>query len=290
MKVLITGCNGQVGNCLVEQLNHRVDLLAVDRDMLDITDRAAVDRLVSEFLPDYIVNAAAHTSVDKAEQEVDLSFAINRDGPKYLAEAAENVGAVMLHISTDYVFDGKGSEPYNEYDLTDPQGIYGESKLAGELAVAEACEQHIILRTAWVFGEYGHNFVKIMLRLGSGHGTLNIVDDQFGGPTYAGDIAKALITIIEHIEAGKKTSWGCYHFSGMPYASWYQFACAIFDMAEKMTIFDQKPILMPISTSEYPTPAKRPANSRLNCKKIAQEFGIAPSDWQKALVNIQGYK
>lgn len=290
MKILITGCNGQVGHCLVKQLEGKAEVLAVDKEQLDITDQEAVFLVVSEFVPDYIINAAAHTAVDKAEEEVELSFAINRDGPMYLAEAAESCGAVMLHISTDYVFDGTGEAPYQEIDTVGPQGVYGESKLAGEQAVAKACAEHLILRTAWVFGEHGNNFVKTMLRLGQDRDALSIVGDQIGGPTYAGDIASALITMIDYIEKEGAPQWGVYHFSGMPYASWYEFAEQIFSAAKNKSVLAQTPNLSSIPTSAYPTPAKRPANSRLDCEKIHQQFGIKPSDWQASLDNIQAYK
>ncbi len=290
MKVMITGCNGQVGHCLTQRLKGKVDVLAVDYQQLDITDQQAVKAQVTEFKPDYIFNAAAHTAVDKAEEEVEASFAINRDGPRYLAEAAQLCGAVMLHISTDYVFDGQGDNAYKETDATGPQSVYGESKLAGEIAVAEACSKHFILRTAWVFGEHGNNFVKTMLRLVEGRDELSVVGDQVGGPTYVGDIADALIRMMEFVEAGHHVEWGVYHFSGMPYASWFDFATEIFAIAEQQEIISKQPKLVSIPTSAYPTPAKRPANSRVDCSKITKQFNIQPSDWQKALTNIQAYK
>ncbi|CAM3993844.1 MULTISPECIES: dTDP-4-dehydrorhamnose reductase [Shewanella] len=290
MKVLITGCNGQVGHCLTERLTKQAEVLALDYEGLDITDHDAVLNTVAEFQPNYIINAAAHTAVDRAEQEVELSYAINRDGPSYLAKAAKECGAVMLHISTDYVFDGMGDKPYQESDSTEPQGIYGQSKLAGEQAVAESCPEHLILRTAWVFGEHGNNFVKTMLRLAQCRDELSIVGDQFGGPTYAGDIADALITMVQHLEQGKQAKWGVYHFSGMPYASWFDFASAIFQVAERRELLTGQPKLSAIPTSAYPTPAKRPANSRLDCRRIENQFGIKPSDWNAALNNIHAYK
>ncbi len=290
MKVLITGCNGQVGHCLTERLKNKTEILALDYDGLDITDQQAVFDTVASFKPDYIINAAAHTAVDRAEEEVELSNAINRDGPKYLAEAAQQVNAVMLHISTDYVFDGEGEHPYVETDKTAPQGIYGRTKLEGEQAVAQSCEKHLILRTAWVFGEHGNNFVKTMLRLAQTRAELSIVGDQFGGPTYAGDIADALITMVEFIEQGNQPEWGVYHFTGMPYASWFDFAVTIFKVAENKAVLAQQPTISAIPTSAYPTPAKRPANSRLDCSKINSQFGIKPSDWNAALENIQAYK
>ena len=290
MKVLVTGSNGQVGYCLVQQLRQQnADFLALDRDQLDITQRQAVWQTVSDYRPDVIINAAAHTAVDKAESEAEQAFAINRDGAAYLAEAAQQIGAAMLHISTDYVFDGQASQPYTETDATAPQGVYGQSKLAGEQAVLAACSRSIILRTAWVFGEHGHNFVKTMLRLGRERDSLGIVSDQHGAPTYAGDIAAALLHIAHHITQGKPTEYGIYHFSGKPYVSWYQFAEAIFQQAQQQGILANTPQLLAIATPDYPTPAKRPANSCLQLDKIQQAFGISPSDWQQALTQLAPY-
>lgn len=290
MKVLVTGSNGQVGYCLVQQLRQQnADFLALDRDQLDITQRQAIWQMVSDYRPDVIINAAAYTAVDKAESEAEQAFAINRDGAAYLAEAAQQIGAAMLHISTDYVFDGQATQPYTETDATAPQGVYGQSKLAGEQAVLAACSRSIILRTAWVFGEHGHNFVKTMLRLGRERDSLGIVSDQHGAPTYAGDIAAALLHIAHHITQGKPTEYGIYHFSGKPYVSWYQFAEAIFQQAQQQGILANTPQLLAIATPDYPTPAKRPANSCLQLDKIQQVFGISPSDWQQALTQLAPY-
>lgn len=288
-KFLITGAKGQVGHCLTQQLTGKAEILAVDRDELDITDQSAVKKIVETFKPDVIINAAAHTAVDRAESEVELSEAINVKGPQYLAEAANEIGAVILHISTDYVFEGTGSGEYKEEDQTNPQGVYGRTKLEGEIAVQQANPRSIILRTAWVFGEHGHNFVKTMLRLAKDRDSLGIVGDQFGGPTYAGDIAKTLIEIANQILAGKENAFGVYHFTGKPYVSWYEFANAIFVEAESQKLLEKQPHLKTITTAEYPTPAKRPANSRLDLTKIKQVFNIEPSDWQKALKNIKAY-
>lgn len=291
MRVLLTGCNGQVGYCLAKLLSNRTDvtLLALDRNDLDITNPIAVKASIEEFQPNIVINAAAYTAVDKAEEEIDLVYAINCLGPKFLAEASKEVGAAILHISTDYVFEGDKNGEYLETDATNPQGIYGASKLAGEIAVAKACDKHIILRTAWVFGEHGSNFVKTMLRLGATRNELSIVGDQFGGPTYAGDIANTLIEIANKITGGKKVEYGIYHYSGLPHVSWYEFADAIFDSAITQSVLTKKPKLTCIATEQYPTPAKRPSNSRLNTKKISDAYSVAASNWKVALENIKPY-
>lgn len=288
-KFLITGANGQVGYCLTQQLSGKAEILAVDRDELDITNRDAVFNTIRTFRPDVVINAAAHTAVDKAETEIELSEAINVKGPQYLAEAANEICAVILHISTDYVFNGEGWHEYKESDETGPQGVYGKTKLAGEIAVQQANARSVILRTAWVFGEHGNNFVKTMIRLGKERESLGVVADQVGGPTYAGDIASALINIANQILQGKNDAFGVYHFTGKPYVSWHQFAEAIFAEADLQKIIEKRPLVNAISTSDYPTPAKRPANSRLDLTKIKQVFNIEPSDWQKALKNIKAY-
>ena len=227
--------------------------------------------------------------MDKAETEIELSEAINVYGPQYLAEASNKIGATILHISTDYVFNGEGVRAYKETDETDPQGIYGKTKLAGEITVRKTNPRSVILRTAWVFGEHGHNFVKTMLRLGKERDSLGIVGDQFGGPTYAGDIASVLIKIANEILKGRNDVFGIYHFTGQPYVSWFEFAEAIFTQAESKKLLEKRPHLNSIATTDYPTPAKRPANSRLDLSKIKQTFGIEPSNWQKALENIKAY-
>lgn len=291
MRVLITGSHGQVGYCLTQQLVklENSEVLALDKEHLDVTNQDAVNTIVKEFQPTIIINAAAHTAVDNAEEQVELSYAINCDGPKFLAQAAQAIGAAILHISTDYVFEGNKSGEYEETDKTNPQGVYGESKLAGEHAVVKACERHIILRTAWVFGENGNNFVKTMLRLGATRDVLSIVGDQFGGPTHAGDIAVILIQIAERISKGEAVEYGIYHYSGLPHVSWYEFAQFIFEKAVEFGIYTKKPRLMSITTEQYPTPAKRPSNSRLSINKINNAFSIKASDWKLALNNIKAY-
>jgi dTDP-4-dehydrorhamnose reductase len=289
MKILITGCNGQVGFLLKKMLTNKVDLLALTRQELDITNEELVNTTVSNFKPNIIINAAAYTAVDKAESEKKLAFAVNANGPKYLAKAAHNQNTPLIHISTDYVFDGNKLGLYCETDPVAPQGRYGESKLAGETAITKYCDKYIILRTAWVFGEHGNNFVKTMLNLAKNRDALSIVSDQFGGPTYAGDIAKAIIEIVNQITTGRDIKWGIYHYSGMPYVSWLEFAQNIFNKAKTHGIINNIPKLTSITSQEYPTPAKRPHNSKLNCEAIENQFAIKPSGWQAELDNIKNY-
>ena len=290
MRILVTGKNGQIGRCLVDQLSTMSDiiLLALDRDQLDITDSINVNKIVAEFIPSIIINAAAYTAVDKAEQERELAYAVNRDGPYNLAVAANNINAMIIHISTDYVFAGDSVAAYVETDDTEPQSEYGRSKLAGEQAVERACSRHIILRTGWAFAEQGHNFVNTMLRLTKTTDTLDVVADQFGSPTYVADIANAIMIITKQLADGNQ-AYGVYHYSGFPYVSWHAFAEKIFELALAQGVLKQSIQVNPVTTPDYPTPAKRPANSRLNCHKIKQEFGIVQSDWQAALVRIGQY-
>lgn len=284
-RILIAGAGGQVGRTLTAKLQAGpYNVLALDRAALDITDIDAVRAAVQAYQPDIIMNCAAYTAVDKAESEPEQAYAINRDGAANLAAAAHAADALFIHLSTDYVFDGKGDAPYGENDAAAPQSVYGASKLAGEQAVLAKQPKSIILRTAWIFGEHGANFVKTMLRLGRERDALSIVADQYGGPTYAGDIADAMIRIA----AASQQQYGIYHYSGQPYVSWYEFAQHIFAAAEVQQLLNP-PVLTAISTDGYPTPAKRPSNSRLNLAKIEQDYGIMPSNWQGALTDLFPY-
>ena len=285
MRILVTGCNGQVGyelQRLSEQSEH--DWLCLDRAGLDISDPVSVNKVVADFNPDVVINAAAYTAVDKAESEIDLAFAVNARGPEYLAIACLGIDAALIHISTDYVFPGDRAEPYVETDATGPAGIYGQSKLAGEQAVIEHCAKHIILRTAWVFGAHGNNFVKTMLRLGAERDELGIVADQFGAPTSARGIAETCLNIAEQLDGNPQ--WGIYHYSGAPYVSWFEFAQVIFEESLATERLVKAPRLNAITTEQFPTPAKRPANSRLNCEKIDMAFGIKPDKWRDRLRDI----
>ena len=289
-RILITGGSGQVGHCLKAQLEGYAELSVPDSAVLDISNRDSVWRAVEAFRPDYIINAAAYTAVDKAENDAERAFAVNRDGARHLAEAAEAAGAVMLHISTDYVFDGAGGAPYDEAAQTAPQNIYGASKLVGEQAVLAACRRAVVMRTSWVFGANGQNFVKTMLRLGRERDSLGIVADQYGAPTAAADIAAALITIVRrHTPEQLAERAGIYHYCGSPYASWFEFAETIFAEAAAQGVLAKIPAVKPIATADYPTPAKRPADSRLDCGKIRAVFGIGPCDWHSALSDLRPY-
>lgn len=279
MNILITGAGGQVGQELQKLLP---DAHALTHSQLDISNVLAVQNAVQTIQPQIIINAAAYTAVDRAEEESEKAHLINHIGAKNLAIAAQQQNAILLHISTDYVFDGNKTEPYSETDASNPQSVYGKSKLLGEQAVLQHCEKAMILRTAWVFGRYGKNFVKTMLQLGTTHNHLRIVADQFGSPTEAQDIANALICMA------KNPQFGIYHYSGMPYVSWFEFAQKIFQAAEKQSIL-HAPQLEAITSEEYPTAAKRPKNSRLNLDKITNTFGILPCDWQSHLNDLKKY-
>ena len=249
-RILITGGSGQVGHCLKAQLEGCAELSVPDSSALNIADRRSVRQAVETFRPDYIINAAAYTAVDKAENDAERAFAVNRDGAHHLAEAAEAAGAAMLHISTDYVFDGAGGAPYDEAAPTVPPNIYGASKLAGEQAVLAACRRVVVMRTSWVFGAHGQNFVKTMLRLGRERDSLGIVADQYGALTAAADIAAALITIVRrHTPEQLAERAGIYHYCGSPYASWFEFAETIFAEAAAQGVLAKIPAVKPIATA-----------------------------------------
>ncbi|MEA9393427.1 dTDP-4-dehydrorhamnose reductase [Acerihabitans sp. TG2] len=277
MKVLLTGANGQLGRCFQDRLPPDWQIMATDTASLDITDAHWVDQVVADFQPDLIVNAAAYTAVDKAESDAVRAALINAVGPENLARAAKQVHARFIHVSTDYVFDGTSSTPYVETDNTHPLGVYGATKLEGEIAVMEVYPQSIIIRTAWVFSEYGNNFVKTMLRLARERDTLSIVDDQRGSPTYAGDIAQAIIDIATVDDAR-----GIYHFCGDREVSWKVFTDEIISAAARLNLLKSLPVVTGISTDQYPTAARRPKHSTLSCAKIAR-YGIRPSNWVGAL-------
>lgn len=283
MLVLITGARGQVGYELLRLAPVGFGVIGLGSSELDIADNAAVSREIEHLQPQVIINAAAYTAVDKAEFEPERACAVNRDGPLSLGRAAERLGIPVLHISTDYVFAGDASEPYRESDPTGPTGVYGASKLAGEQALADACSRHLILRTSWVFGAHGNNFVKTMLRLGRERSELSVVADQQGCPTSAASIARALWALVEQYRREGKLHWGLYHYSGTPACSWHAFAVEIFRQAQQAGLLARQPVVHAIGTAQYPTPARRPAWSVLDCSRLRQVFGIEQADWHDEL-------
>jgi dTDP-4-dehydrorhamnose reductase len=283
-RILIFGERGQMATALARAYAARRDMVrCVGRAAADIADRAAVDVAVSAFSPELIVNAAAYTAVDKAEDEEREAFLVNRDGAAHIAEAAHKAGAPLVHISTDYVFDGTKATPYVETDAPNPVSAYGRSKLAGEVAVSAALPDHVILRTSWVCGPDGSNFVKTMLRLAGQRPEIGVVDDQWGSPTFAADLAQAIARIGEALlgTPDRAPLAGVYHASGTGETTWCRFARAIMAGAEKHGLPCCR--VKAITTAEYPTRARRPANSRLDCGELARVFGLHLPDWQASL-------
>jgi dTDP-4-dehydrorhamnose reductase len=278
--VLVAGAGGQVGRalCALDGVGG-IGIVGRTRAALDITDLGQVRAALAAGPFAAVINAAAYTAVDKAESDEAAAYAINRDGPRSLAIATAERNIPLLHISTDYVFDGTREAAYRESDPTGPTGIYGASKLAGEAAVRAAQPRHIILRTSWVYGPSTGNFVATMLRLAADRPALRVVGDQRGGPTPAAAIADALMSMVRQLGSGEP--WGTYHFSGAPAVSWHGFAEAI--IARAAPRLAQIPTVTAIGTADYPTPARRPANSVLDCSKIEAQFGIRQPDWQASL-------
>ncbi|MCA2814224.1 MAG: dTDP-4-dehydrorhamnose reductase [Microcystis sp. M090S1] len=279
-KVLLIGAKGQVGQELQVTLPFLGEVISIGREELDLTNSEKIGQLIREIHPDYLVNAAAYTAVDKAETEPELAYSINATAPKIMAESAEKIQAKFLHISTDYVFDGRKNTPYLETDLTNPLGVYGQSKLRGEEEIKTVNSQAIILRTAWVYGSYGKsNFVKTMLRLGKEREELKVVVDQVGSPTWAKDIATAITQLLINVD----NPAGIYNFTNSGVASWFDLTKAIFEEAKISGIPLKIQRVIPITTAEYPTPAVRPAYSVLSGQKISQQLGYIPPYWRDSL-------
>jgi len=298
-RILITGSTGQVGTALRQHSRAAgFTVLAPHRADLDLADPASIRAAFVRAAPDAVINAGAYTAVDRAESEPDLAHAVNAAAPALLAELCHTAGIPLLHVSTDYVFDGTNTRPWLEEDATGPLGVYGASKLAGEAAIRAACSRHLILRTAWVFSAAGQNFVKTMLRLGQERDRLGIVSDQTGCPTAASDIAGTLWHLTERLLAipaptptpavsaavPETAPWGTFHYGGAPAVSWLAFAEAIFTLARQHGLKTPQPEGIP--TSAYPTPARRPAWSVLDCAKIQAAFGIPQPDWHTALASV----
>ncbi|WP_439526791.1 dTDP-4-dehydrorhamnose reductase [Roseovarius mucosus] len=274
MRILVFGRTGQVAT----EIQRQAEVTALGRELADLSDPMACAEAIRDHAPDLVINAAAYTAVDRAESEEDLATVINGVAPGAMARACANLGIPFCHVSTDYVFDGSGAAPRAPSDPVAPCNAYGRSKLAGEEAVRAAGGQAAILRTSWVFSAHGGNFVKTMLRLSETRDALSVVDDQIGGPTPAADIAAALLSMGRAMVAGH--AGGLYHFSGAPDASWADFAREIFAQAGRATV------VAGIATRDYPTPAARPQNSRLDCGSLAAEFGIGRPDWRAGLARV----
>lgn len=283
MKVLVFGSNGQLGFELMKKLEAK-DMVPVGFDLpvLDITDNESVLSVITLHKPDCVVNASAYTLVDKAETEREVAFKVNRDGPCFIAKACAEARIPLIHVSTDYVFDGQKDEPYRVDDIPEPLGVYGLSKEAGEQEVRKNINEHIIIRTSWLYGGHGHNFVKTIMRLADEKDLIRVVNDQYGSPTYAADLADAITVIIETIRMNKEAIWGTYHYTGKGVTTWYDFAREIVELVrrgKKLAVKEIEPIL----SSEYPTPVKRPAYSVLDCSLIEDRFNIRTKPWRESL-------
>jgi len=284
MKILVLGTNGQVGSELMRAAQlARLDVVGFAHGELDITDSVGVDAAILKHNPTCVINAAAYTAVDRAETDKESAFAINRDGPINITRSCAKVGASLISFSTDYVFDGRKLTPYDESDPICPLSVYGESKAAGEAAIRSIWANHLILRTSWVFGIHGTNFVKTILRLASQRDELRIVSDQSGCPTGAAGLAEATMTCIRRIAAGN-VEWGTYHLAGRGPTTWHDFAAAILKIAAPT--LPRSPRLVAITTAEYPTAAHRPENSVLNCSRISSRLGISQPSWEDELKRV----
>lgn len=284
MRILIAGREGQVARALVARLTpegHQIT--ALEPPELDLTSRDSIARAMDEAAPDLVVNAAAYTAVDRAEDDTATAYAVNRDGAGWLAAAAAARGAPFVHFSTDYVFDGRKGAPYVETDPPAPLGVYGRSKEEGERAVLAANPRSVVLRTAWVCSPDGANFVKTMLRLAKEREELRIVADQHGAPTFAADLADAVARMAPRLLAASAgdEAFGLFHLSGAPHTTWYGFTQEILAQAARRG--QPQPRLVPIATSDYPTRAQRPADGRLDCSRITRVHGITPADWRVSL-------
>jgi dTDP-4-dehydrorhamnose reductase len=276
MRAVVIGTSGQLATELRRQVaSTRLELAPAER--VDLAQAAQVSALLDRLAPQLVINAAAYTAVDRAESEPQQAAAVNTDGPARLARWCAANGAALLHVSTDYVFDGQKSGPYTEEDATEPMSVYGRTKLGGEVAVRGALERHVILRTSWVFSAHGQNFVKTMLRLARERDELRVVADQHGRPTSAADLARVLLVLAERYAAGDALPWGTYHFAGRGSTTWHGFAQAI--VKEQAAFTAREPRVTPITTADYPTPARRPANSVLDTSRFESSFGLSPRPW-----------
>lgn len=277
-RILLTGKNGQIGWELQRTLSSLGQVYATDYDTLDLKAPATIRSTIQKIRPHIIVNAGAYTSVDKAETEIDLNTAVNVKGPAVLAEEAHHTGAILVHYSTDYIFDGLGQSPYLETSNPNPLSEYGKAKLLGEEAIVRSGCKHLIFRTSWIYANRGKNFLLTMLNLGKNKPHLSVVNDQIGAPTWARCVAEGTALALHQVmNTSKDERWGIYNMSCAGKTSWYEFAKEIFSLSQENVEIE------PITTAEYPTPAKRPAFSLLDNKKISNAFNISLPDWKQAL-------
>jgi dTDP-4-dehydrorhamnose reductase len=284
-KVLVVGSRGQVGSSLREIAgSFGFEACGLDYPQVDITQINSIRQAFEETSFDLLINAAAYTAVDKAEEDETQAYAVNDTGTRNLGLVCKEQGIPCFHISTDYVFDGS-AELYSEGEQTAPLSVYGHSKLAGELSLQEVCPENVILRSCWIYSEFGNNFLKTMLRLAQTRDELGVVADQFGGPTSARHVAEALLKLAQLHFSGKNI-FGLYHFSGMPHTNWYDFAETIFKESLNLGLIKKKPKLNALTTEQYPTPAVRPANSKLDVSKISAVIDDVNSDWHSEIKRI----
>jgi len=282
MKLLLLGANGQLGQALLKQLQppQQFQYLALSRSQLDVTDISAVTTVMAEYRPDVVINCAAYTAVDNAEQQAATCIAVNATAVGQLAQLCQQYNSLLLQFSTDYVFNGQSNKAYTEQDIAAPLNVYGRSKLQGEQAIQATRSKYVILRTSWLFSEFGHNFYRTMLKLAQRSQPVQVVNDQFGCPTYAGDIAVIVMQLLQCYQQQGSLAYGIYHLAGSPAVSWYQFAEAIF------AAHQLKVNLQGINSESWPTLAARPANSVLDCNKFCATFAIALPQWQAALQQL----
>ena len=282
MRVLVPGAGGQVGTEAVRLApSLDIEVIGLDRARLDVTDPEAVREAVERNRPDAVVNTAAYTAVDRAESDPEAAFSVNRDGAAHLADACARLGVPLVHLSTDYVFDGTKGTPYAPDDPVSPLSVYGASKAAGEACVRDRLGEHVILRTAWVFGAHGPNFVQSILRLARERDRLGVVADQWGHPTWAGDVARAALVAAQRAASGT-LAFGTYHVAGAPLTTWHGLAEAVVEVAHREGFTEAVPV-DPIPTSAYPTPARRPARVELEMEASFAALGLEPFEWRSAL-------
>lgn len=281
MRILLTGGSGQVGT-EIRRRSTALNLLVPGRAEFDLARPDTLLAWLEQHRPQILLSVAAYTAVDRAEDEPDLAFRVNRDAVRVLADYAQDTGAHLIHLSTDYVFDGRLDRPYREDDATAPQCVYGTSKLGGELAACSAAH-HLILRVGWVFAAQGNNFVRTMLRLGAERDHLRVVSDQWGGPTWAGHIADALVLLVSRIAAGLSLPAGIWHYGGSPHLTWHAYAQEILRRAQTAHLVHRIPEIEPITTADYATRALRPTNSRLDSRRAETELGLARPEWSAGL-------